>query len=252
MKNPFVFAPGGVVSADIAIPDHEKVVNFFAKVLTTGESPLWREDLMNNHGQPIIGLGPRTPEYENLPVQWMPHFQVADVAASAQRSVELGGKELVHGKTDEGMSQWAVLSDPNGAAFGIIPVVTGQAEDQPNPTGGRISWLSLTTPDVAACSDFYQQVIGWHANKTEAPSGDSQFEMQIDEQTSAAEIIPSGNSPNDIPHVWLIHIPVADLSESLRLVRENGGEIVQAPAGDPFAVIRDPVGVHIAICADSQ
>ena len=27
----------------------------------------------------------------------------------------------MHGKDDDGKSQWAVLLDPNGAAFGIIP-----------------------------------------------------------------------------------------------------------------------------------
>lgn len=71
------FAPqvGATFSADIAVPEHPREVHFYSRVLTTGEKPLWREDLMNNLGLPIIGLGERTAEYADLPLQWMPHIQ---------------------------------------------------------------------------------------------------------------------------------------------------------------------------------
>ncbi len=79
MSDPFVPRVGGILSADIAVPEHECEVRFYSRVLTTGENPLWREDLMNNRGVPIIGLGARSAEYTDLPLQWMPHIQVADV-----------------------------------------------------------------------------------------------------------------------------------------------------------------------------
>ena len=60
---------GGILSADIAVPKHEREVLFYSRVFSTGESPLWREDLMNNQGMPIIGLGPRSQEYGDLPLQ---------------------------------------------------------------------------------------------------------------------------------------------------------------------------------------
>ncbi len=84
MRN-VVHGVGGVLSADIAVPDHERELAFYSEILTTGDAPLWRDDLMNNLGTPVIGLGARTPEYDNLPLQWMPHFQVADVTTSAAR-----------------------------------------------------------------------------------------------------------------------------------------------------------------------
>src|SRR5690606_17200572 len=114
------FAPGvgAVFSADVAVPEHERETRFYSRVLTTGESPLWRaEDLMNNQGSPIIGLGVRGAEHAHLPRQWMPHIQVADVEASAQRAVGLGGDVLLQARGADGRTQWAVLLDPNGAAF---------------------------------------------------------------------------------------------------------------------------------------
>ena len=110
MNDPLVPRVGGVISADIAVPEHEREVRFYSRVLTTGENPLWREDLMNNQGTPIIGLGARSEEYAHLPLQWMPHIQVADVATSVKRALDLGGSELM---LDEA-NQWAVLLDPNG------------------------------------------------------------------------------------------------------------------------------------------
>ena len=102
MHGPFAYGVGGVVSADIAVPEHERELEFYRSILTTGTNPLWQDDLMNNQGTPIIGLGERVPEYADLPLQWMPHFQVADVAASAAKTLELGGEELMHAKGDHG------------------------------------------------------------------------------------------------------------------------------------------------------
>lgn len=98
-------------------------LRFYAQVLSTGPDPLWRADnLMNNLGMPVIGLGARSADTAHLPLQWMPHIQVADVAASVQHALTLGGSVLMHAQADDGVSQWPVLRDPSGAAFGIIPL----------------------------------------------------------------------------------------------------------------------------------
>ena len=251
MQNPFVHSVGGVLSADIAVPDHEREVDFYSKILTTGDSPLWREDLMNNLGTPVIGLGARTPEYDMLPLQWMPHFQVADVAASAACAIELGGKELMHGKDDDGQSQWAVLVDPDGAAFGIIPVVPHESDTaQQDQRQGCIAWLSLAAPDASSSRDFYQHVIGWYAKSIETEESEglvAKFEMQIDNETSAADILQFGGEQIEIPSVWLIHLPVDDFAESLRRVSKGGGEIIKEFADAKNAIVRAPVGVFLAL-----
>ena len=253
MRKTFVHSVGGVLSADIAVPDYELEVAFYANILTTGEAPLWRDDLMNNLGSPVIGLGLRTPDYDNLPLQWMPHFQVADVAASAECAINMGGKELMHSKTDDGKSQWAVLVDQVGAAFGVIPVVAGDSgsTDQ-NERFGCISWLSLIVPDVLPSRDFYRDVVGWNAKSIETEEGDvdiRSFEMLVDNEIAAAEICQKRDEHWGIPSAWLIHLPVDDLVESLRRVTEGGGEVICEYTETKFAVIRDPVGVHLVLQA---
>ena len=60
---------------------------------------------MNNRGIPIIGLGARSAEYADLPLQWMPHIQVADIALSVERALDLGG--------ERGFARW---KEPVGGA----------------------------------------------------------------------------------------------------------------------------------------
>jgi predicted enzyme related to lactoylglutathione lyase len=212
MSDPFVSRVGGVLSADIAVPEHEREVRFYSRVLTTGECPLWREDLMNSRGLPVVGLGPRSAEYDHLPLQWMPHIQVADVAASAKRALELGGVELML----DGSGQWAVLLDPNGAAFGIIPVVPADAipaSDDTAGSTGHIAGIELTVPDAAAARDFYREVVGWSVRdvqKEAAGESHTDYEMLGADGQPAAVLRHARGVNSGLPSVWLLQLPVAD------------------------------------------
>jgi len=253
------FRPGvGVVlSADIAVPEHERELRFYSRVLSTGANPLWREnDLMNNLGMPIIGVGPRRPEYAKLPLQWMPHIQVRDVAASAARAVELGGSELMHSKNGEGRSQWAVLQDPNGAAFGIIPVVPADAIPRVDTASvdavGRIAWLDLTVPDAAATRDFYREVVGWSVQEIGMKDGEARYAdyaMLGEDGTGLAGICHARGGNAGLPPVWLIYLSVGNLSESIRRVEEEGGKLIRTMQADSYAiaVIQDPAGAYFAL-----
>ena len=245
---------GGVVSADIAVPEHERVVSFYARVLTTGAEPLWREDLLNNAGSPIIGIGERIEAYNHLPLQWMVHIQVADVGASALRAVEQGGQELMHQRDERGESQWAVLRDPYGAAFGIMPPVPAEAEAQRNDaSAGRISWLDLTVPDAAAARDFYQSVVGWSAGDIEMEDEGERYSDYVLSSADGKAVagVCHGRGPNEgLPQAWIIYLPVSDLAQSLRRVEEEGGEVIRSGDSDgelAYAVIRDPVGAHFGL-----
>ncbi len=268
MTNPFVPQVGAVFSADIAVPEHEREVRFYSCVLSTGENPLWREeDLMNNLGMPIIGLGARTAEFSRLPLQWMPHIQVSDVASSVERSLELGGSALAHEKDDDGNSLWAVIRDPNGAAFGIIPVVPaeaiaagdGAAVPDANGPVGRIGWLDLTVPDATGTREFYREVVGWTAQSVDMKDGGegyADYNMLGGDGTPAAGVCHTRGVNRALPPVWLIYLTVGDLAESLRLVREEGGRVIREVRGADgkyvFAVIQDPVGAYLALAPGEE
>ena len=260
MNHPFKPRVGAVMSADIAIPRHADMVQFYGQILTTGDAPLWQADLMNNQGTPIIGLGPQSPDYAELPVAWMPHLQVADVAASVEQAVGLGGTEVMHGKDDAGNSQWAVLKDPNGTFFGLIPVVTEAqvpkpaAGSEPKSTFGHIAWLDLTVPNATAMRDFYQAVIGWQAEDVPMQDGDesyADFNMLGGDGQAAAGICHARGTNQTLPPVWLVYLPVGDLAASLKKVAQHDGQVLKSYQNDAgqttMAVIQDPVGAYLAL-----
>jgi uncharacterized protein len=262
MSDLFVPQVGAVLSADIAVPEHEREVRFYSRVLSTGEAPLWREDLMNNLGLPIIGLGERTPEYVELPLQWMPHIQVSDVGGSVRRALELDGTLVMEMKDDSGESQWAVLQDPSGAAFGMIPVVPQEAippeaqaasADGGEPVG-RIAWLDLTVPDASTIRDFYREVVGWSVHDVEMKDGGERYAdyaMLGENGKPAGGVCHARGVNRGLPPVWLLYLPVGDFDESLRRVEEEGGKILKETRGGEggftYAVIQDPVGVCVVL-----
>lgn len=262
MSDTFLPRVGGILSADIAVPEHEREVRFYSRVLTTGENPLWREDLMNNRGMPIIGLGARSTEYADLPLQWMPHIQVADVEASVECALDLNGRELMHGKDEHGKSQWAVLLDPDGAAFGIIPVVSEEAipakeEGTSSDTAARIgciSWLDKTVSDAKATRDFYSQVVGWSGQDVEMEGAGERYvdyNMFGNDGNPAAGVCHARGENLGLPAIWMICLPVGDLEESLLRVREGGGKVILTKRGSDgeyaYAAIQDPVGACLAL-----
>ena len=247
---------GRVLSADIAVPEHPRELQFYSGVLTTGKRPLWREDLMNNVGTPIIGLGERTTEHTDLPLQWMPHIQVADVAASAERALALGGRELMHQKDAAGRSQWAVLLDPDGAAFGIVPVEASEAipDEVSSDPVGRISWLDLTVPEASSARDFYRDVVGWSVQDVEMEDAGERYAdyaLCTPDGTAVAGVCHARGVNRALPPVWLIYLPVGDLGESLGRVEDRGGEVIDARTGAAgeyvYAVVRDPVGAWLGL-----
>ena len=154
----------------------------------------------------------------------------------------------MHQRSPDGTSQWAVFLDPNGAAFGLVPVVSpdqippvdpsirgdataeGTTDGEVSRAGdgklsiGCIAWLDLTVPDAKATRDFYQQVVGWSVEDVLMQDGDGEYvdyNMVGQKQKPIAGICHSRGSNADLPPVWLIYLPVGDLAESLESRRRK-------------------------------
>jgi hypothetical protein len=118
-----------------------------------------------------------------------------------------------------------------------------------NPEIGKIGWIDLTVPDAAALRDFYSSVVGWNSEGVEM-GGYQDYCMLPPEGGAVAGVCHARGTNVGVPAQWLIYVTVADLDESLRRCREQGGSIVREQRGlggqGRFAVIRDPAG---AVCA---
>jgi hypothetical protein len=89
-SGPFVPGVGAVFSVDIAVPEHQREVRFYSRVLSTGENPLWREE-------PALG----------------------NLAESFRRAQEEGGRVIKAMQGEDGEDMYAAVQVP-GAYLGLI------------------------------------------------------------------------------------------------------------------------------------
>ncbi|MCA8974366.1 MAG: VOC family protein [Planctomycetes bacterium] len=158
---------------------------------------------------------------------------------------------------DSGKNQWAALLDPNGAAFGIIPVVPAEAIPQTEADAarvGRIAWVDLTIADASATRDFYRQVVGWTVEDVAMEDAGERYAdycMLSPDGSSVAGVCHARGANLGIPPAWMLYLPVGDLAESIDRVREEGGTVIRESRGADgayaHAVIQDPVGACLTL-----
>lgn len=105
-------------AADASVAFYGEVLGWTASPLEGGEMPYyeWKRD-----GTSVAGMMPMVGDMwpAELPNHWMVYFAVDDTDATAARCAELGGAVSVP-PTDIPVGRFAVLNDPQGAAFSVI------------------------------------------------------------------------------------------------------------------------------------
>jgi predicted enzyme related to lactoylglutathione lyase len=105
---------------DTAIPFYQEVFGW-----TTKQSPMSEDGAMvytefQLGGQSIAGgmdMNPMVPA--EVPSYWLAYFTVPDVDASYRKAIDGGAKEMLAPQDFSG-GRFAILSDPQGAAFGLL------------------------------------------------------------------------------------------------------------------------------------
>lgn len=116
---------GAVEWCDLTVPDAEGLSNFYCDVVGWGKSPVSMGDYddysinLPASGDTIAGICHARGSNEKLPPQWLMYVRVEDVAISANRCVELGGKVL-DGPREMGGSNFCVIRDPAGAVLALL------------------------------------------------------------------------------------------------------------------------------------
>jgi len=104
---------------DNAIPFYQKVFGWTSKTSEMGEGqPPYTEFQVG--GESIAGgmeMNPMVPA--QVPSYWMVYFNVDDVDAAFRKAIDGGAKEML-APDDYPGGRFAILTDPQGAAFGLL------------------------------------------------------------------------------------------------------------------------------------
>lgn len=122
------FHTGAIISADLTVPDTEKIRDFYREVIgwQTAEMPMQDEAgeyadyvMKDEKGGWVGGVCHRRGPNHDLPPQWIVYIQVADIARSADACRRLGGTILKESKNADGSFQYVLIQDPAGAILGL-------------------------------------------------------------------------------------------------------------------------------------
>ena len=119
-----VNAPGSLCWNELMTTDTQKAGDFYTGLFG------WGKDVQNfgpmeytmftNEGRPTAGMLQITPEMGPIPPNWLIYFAVDDCDATVQKASELGANVMKPADDIPGIGRFAILTDPQGAAFAII------------------------------------------------------------------------------------------------------------------------------------
>lgn len=208
-------------------------------------------------GRPIGGLMelPDEARAAGAPQHWLSYISTPDVDRTVMQARDLDAQVLVPPTDLPEVGRFAVLADPQGAAFAVYTPQDG-AEDAPfEPRLGEGSWHELMTTDIDAAAAFYFPLFEWQKND-DMDMGE--FGIYRTFQRGGSEIGGMFDKSPDVPAPpnWLVYFRVRDVNERIEAIRKAGGEILngpmEVPGGDLIAQCLDPQGGAFAIHATAS
>ena len=126
-----VNVPDSFTWNELMTTDTKKAGEFYSSVFG------WKLDKQNfgpleytmliNGDRPNGGMLQITPEMGPIPPNWLVYFAVDDCDAKVQKATELGANVMKPADDIPGVGRFAILTDPQGAAFAIIKLENPQS-----------------------------------------------------------------------------------------------------------------------------
>lgn len=210
-------------------------------------------------GRPVAGMVTHVSDKDNgRSAQWLRLMSVDSPEKTVAALSGSGAEITLDPRRLEGRGEVAVITDPEGALFGIMHSDSGDPPDGLPPIGGWL-WQELWADDVNAMADFYRGIGDY---EVQMPQDDLAFGDDRQEIYLVAQGYPRAGiveqKRDDLPSAWLPYVRVADLDQVLARATAAGAGVLVAPSpdirGGRIAVFADPQGapVGIAVWPDDE
>lgn len=236
--------------------DLDAAGGFYASVLgwKTGDSvmPDFDYRLAESEGAMVAGMMPNMAP-EGAPNFWMIYISVADCDQAIVQSTELGAAVIKPAEDVPGTGRFALLTDPQGAGFGILQPEDMDAAPKAQPfdqqRAGHVSWIELMSSDPVAGFDFYAALFGWGRGDAIEMGEAGPYQMFTHGEATIGGMMGLGDAP--VPN-WLAYFSVDDLDLAMTRIREGGGRLqfddpVEVPGPALIMVAQDPQGAFFAL-----
>jgi predicted enzyme related to lactoylglutathione lyase len=243
---------GQFIWYELSTPDVEAAKKFYPRFTGWGTQQFDGDySMWTNDGTPIGGIFRLTDEMraQGIPPNWMPYVETNDVDETARLATSLGGTVIVQPADIPGTGRYAVLQDPQGAAFGLYKPTRASGGWDGTPVLGRFSWHELMTTDWKAAFQFYRKLFGWDKQSEMDMGGGNMYAMFGMRQMFGGMFDRTPDMASMRPF-WMCYVFVKDVGKAVDAATK-GGAFVQRPRmeipGGTIAILGDPQGAGFAL-----
>ena len=248
---------GQFVWYELLTPDPDAAKRFYSSITGWGIQPFDKDYTMwTTAGAPFAGLYRLGPEMrqQGVPPNWMPYVESSNVDETVRLATSLGGKVTVPASDIPNVGRFAVLKDPQGAAFGVYRTSGPSTSWNGTPVLGRFSWHELMTTDYRKAFEFYQKLFGWEKTGEMDMGGGNMYFMYGKGQPYGGIFNRHGDMMS-MPPFWMVYIYVKDVRKAVETATKNGASVhrppMEVPGGGTIAILADPQGAAFALHASS-
>jgi uncharacterized protein len=191
---------------------------------------------------------------------WIGYIVVDDADAYVAKITAAGGRLCKEPTDVPGMLRFAVVTDPQGAAFVVFhsfPGMTPPANPPKPPEPGTIGWNELYAGDLEPAWDFYSKIFGWTVT-TDMDMGPMGV-YRIFSDGDATKAMGAGGMMTKPPNIpapfWGFYIQADSVNAAIERIKAGGGSIVngpmQVPGGSWVASGQDPQGAMFSVVSSN-
>jgi len=184
------------------------------------------------------------------PPHWLVYIGTPDVDGTVEAAGKLGGKVLKPAADIPNVGRFAVLADPQGAAFAVFTPQAGSGDDAPPGGGvGDFTWHELATTDLDGALGFYTELFGWSKGATHDMGEMGTYQLFSLGGQDIGGIYKARD--NSTPPNWLSYARVNDAAKAANVIKSKGGRIMngpmEVPGGSWIVMLQDPQGGAFAV-----
>jgi predicted enzyme related to lactoylglutathione lyase len=184
------------------------------------------------------------------PPHWIIYIGTPDVDETVAAAEKLGGQVLKPASDIPNVGRFAVLSDPQGAAFAVFTPAPS-SDDGMSPGGGvgDFTWHELATTDPGSALDFYSELFGWTKGAAHDMGELGVYQLISHGGQEVGGLYKARD--NSTPPSWLSYVRVDDAAKAASAAKSAGGRIVngpiEVPGGSWIVMMLDPQGGAFAV-----
>ena len=244
---------GQYIWYELTTPDVDAAKAFYPRFTGWGTQAFDKDYTMwTTGGVPVAGIFRLTDEMrqQGVPPNWMPYVESSDVDETAAKATSLGGRVL-HGPADiPNVGRFAVVQDPQSAAFGVYKSTNPSRAWDGTPVVGRFSWHELMTTDYPKAFEFYRALFGWEKMDEMDMGGGEMYSMYGKGGKMYGGMFNRPPEMAGMHPFWLIYIHVKDVGKAVDLATKAGATVrrprMDIPGGT-IAILGDPQGAGFAL-----